>query len=97
MAVLLPVLLTAALAAAQTQSPAQEKFRPFKLKTPEGTQKTLPDVLGKATLIVFFFPTCGYCNAAFPEIQKLHDAYKDRGLSMVWINVIPQQERLIAD
>jgi len=89
-AALLPLLLAASIAA------AKEKFRPFELKTPEGSRKTLSDVLGKATLVVFFFPTCGYCNAAFPEIQKLHDVYKDRGLSMVWINVIPQQERLIA-
>lgn len=94
---LLAVLLLTSVATAQERSAPLEKFRPFQLKTPEGTQKTLPDVLGKATLVVFFFPTCGFCNAAFPEIQKLHDAYKDRGLSMVWINVIPREERLIAN
>jgi peroxiredoxin len=81
----------------QDGAAAAEKFKPFKMKTLEGAQKSLSDVLGKATLVVFFFPTCPFCNAAFPEIQKLHDSYKDRGLSMVWINVVPEEERLIAD
>lgn len=92
--VLLGVLLLAAVA---TQNPAAaaESFKPFKLKTLEGSPRSLPDVLAKATVVVFFFPTCQYCNAAFPEVQKIYDAYKDRGLSMVWVNVVPDEERLI--
>lgn len=74
-----------------------EKLRPFKLKTLDGVEKTLPDVLGKATLVVFFFPTCPYCNAAFPKVQKIYDTYRDQGLSVVWINVVPDEQRLIAD
>ena len=66
--------LLLALAAAPGRAAAADAFKPFKMKTLEGAQKTLPDVLGKATLVVFFFPTCPFCNAAFPEIQKLHDA-----------------------
>jgi cytochrome oxidase Cu insertion factor (SCO1/SenC/PrrC family) len=76
---------------------AAERFKPFKLKTLDGVERTLADVLGKATLVVFFFPTCPYCNAAFPQIQKLHDTYKSEGLSMVWINVVPDEERLIPE
>ena len=79
------------------QAAAADSFRPFRLKTPDGTLTSLSDVMGKATLVVFFFPTCRFCNLAFPEMQRLHDRYKDRGLAMVWINVIPQQERLVAD
>ena len=93
--VLLAVLLLAAVAM-QNRAAAAESFRPFKLKALDGSQQSLPDVLGKATVVVFFFPTCQYCNAAFPEVQKIYDAYKDRGLSMVWINVVPDEEKLIA-
>jgi hypothetical protein len=96
-AILLCALLTTAASPGQERRTPVEQFKPFTLKTPEGTHKTLPDVLARATLIVFFFPTCGFCNTALPGIQKIHDTYKDRGLSMVWINVIPRQERLIAD
>jgi hypothetical protein len=46
---------------------------------------------------VFFYPTCPYCNAAFPSVQKMFDTYKEQGLSMVWINVISNEEGRIAD
>jgi len=77
---------------------AAESFKPFKkLKALDGSQQSLGDVLGpKATLVVFFFPTCPYCNAAFPEVQKIYDRYRGQGLSMVWINVLPDEEKLIA-
>ena len=92
-------LLLVAVAALAVASPAfAEKLKSFKLKTLDGVEKTLPDVLGsKATLVVFFFPTCPYCNAAFPKVQKLYDAYREKGLAMVWINVVPDEQKLIAD
>ena len=90
------VALMLAIVAPRGLAAAAESFRPFKMKTLEGVEKSLPDVLGKVTLVVFFFPTCPYCNAAFPEIQRLHDSYKERGLSTVWINVVPEEERLLA-
>jgi peroxiredoxin len=78
------------------QAIAADKFKPFTLKTLDGSERSLSSVLGKATLVVFFYPTCPYCNAAFPSVQKMYDAYRDRGLSMVWINVITNEESLIA-
>ena len=94
------ILLVAVVTAVATPQPvtAAEGFKPFKkLKTLDGSQQSLGDVLGpKATLVVFFFPTCPYCNAAFPEVQKIYDRYRGQGLSMVWINVLPDEEKLIA-
>jgi peroxiredoxin len=78
------------------QARAADKFKPFTLKTLDGSERSLSNVLGKTTLVVFFYPTCPYCNAAFPSVQKIYDSYKDRGLSMVWINVITNEENLIA-
>ena len=78
------------------QVTAADKFKPFALKTLDGSERSLSSVLGKATLVVFFYPTCPYCKAAFPSVQKIYDSYKDRGLSMVWINVITNEESLIA-
>jgi peroxiredoxin len=75
---------------------AADKFKPFTLKALDGSERSLSSVLGKATLVVFFYPTCPYCNAAFPSVQKIYDGYKDRGLSMVWINVITNEDSLIA-
>jgi thioredoxin-related protein len=91
------VLLALSIALAPRAALA-ENFKSFKLKTLEGDERSLPQVLGsKATLVAFFFPTCQYCNAAFPLVQKIYDANKDRGLAMVWINVLPDEQRLIAD
>ena len=92
------ILCALLLLALAVPSPASaEKLKSFKLKTLEGVERTLPDVLGsKATLVVFFFPTCPYCNAAFPKVQKLYDSYREQGLSMVWINVVADERKLIA-
>ena len=93
----LGVLLVLALAL-PAPGQAADKLKSFKLKTLDGVEQTLPGVLGsKATLVVFFFPTCPYCNAAFPAVQKLYDTYRAQGLSMVWINVVPDEQKLIAD
>jgi thiol-disulfide isomerase/thioredoxin len=92
---LLALVLWCSLAATAA---AAEPFKPFKLKTPDGKEQALADVLGsRATLVFFFFPTCVYCNQAFPHVQKLYDAYKDKGLSIVWINAVPSEQKLIAD
>jgi cytochrome oxidase Cu insertion factor (SCO1/SenC/PrrC family) len=29
-------------------------------------------------------------------VQKLYDSYREQGLSMVWINVVPDEQKLIA-
>ena len=76
---------------------AAETFKPFKLKGVDGVERSLSDVLGKATLVGFFYPSCKYCGAAYPGIQRLYESYKDRGLSVVWINVMPEENRLIAE
>ncbi|MQA31722.1 MAG: redoxin family protein [Luteitalea sp.] len=94
-------ILLAALLVAVVRLPdsahAAERFKAFKLKSADGRETKLADVLDRATVVVFFFPTCGFCKASLPSVQKLHDAYKDQGLSMVWINVVPNEDRLIAD
>ncbi len=80
-------------ASSQTVS---DTFRPFSLKTLDGKKKTLKDFSNKVTLVSFFFPRCPYCNVELPEIQKIYDKYKERGLSAVWVNILPEEVGLIA-
>lgn len=75
---------------------AADKFKPFSLKTPDGSTKTLRDMAGTATLVGFFFPSCVYCNAAVPSLQNIYDKYKGQGLSVVWINIVPGENKKIA-
>jgi len=74
---------------------ANDGFKPFSLKTMDGQKKTLRDFSNKVTLVTFFFPRCPYCNVELPEIQKMYDRYKEKGLSAVWINVLPEEDKLI--
>jgi thiol-disulfide isomerase/thioredoxin len=81
----------------RTNAPtADQQFKPFKMKTLDGTDKTLQDFANKVTLVSFFFPKCPSCNVELPEEQKIYDKYKDKGLSMVWINILPDEEELVA-
>jgi len=92
-------LVAALLAASAAGAVAQERepLKPFKLKTLDKQEALLKDVLGrKATMVVFFFPTCKFCNVAFPALQKFYDTYRAQGLAMVWVNAVPQEEKLIA-
>lgn len=93
---LLLASITMPSAFAEASADEARNFKPFKLKSLDGVEQKLADVLGKATLVVFFFPSCPYCNAAFPDVQKLYDLYKDQGLSVVWINVLPEEQKQIA-
>jgi thiol-disulfide isomerase/thioredoxin len=81
---------------AQTVSEKPTSFKPFTLRTLEGKKVTLKSFSNKAILVNFFFPRCPFCNVELPEIQKLYDRYKDRGLSVVWINILPEEDNLIA-
>jgi peroxiredoxin len=89
------LLLTSLLLGCES-APAAEKFKPFKLRTLDGTTKTLQDFANKATLIAFYYPSCAYCNLALPEILKIYNKYKDQGLSWVIINVKTEENKLIA-
>jgi len=83
-------------AASPTTAVVGTAFKPFKLKTIDGQPRTLADVRGsKATLVVFFYPRCPYCNAEAPAIQKLADTYRVQGLSVVYVNILPDQDKLV--
>jgi len=94
---LLFCLLFIFLLASSNQTQAASKFKSFKLESLDGTTRTLDDFKNKATLIAFFFPTCTYCNQAFPETVRIYEKYKDQGLSMVWINIVEDEVDLIPD
>jgi cytochrome oxidase Cu insertion factor (SCO1/SenC/PrrC family) len=83
-------------AAKPVSQTASDNFKPFSLTTLDGKKKTLKDFSNKVTLVSFFFPRCPYCNVELPQIQKIYDKYKDRGLSAVWVNILPDEVGLIA-
>ncbi|HYK90959.1 MAG TPA: TlpA disulfide reductase family protein [Acidobacteriota bacterium] len=81
----------------QSQVLAKDGFKPFVYKTLNGERKALQDFLNKATLVTFFFPTCSYCNGEMPYLQKVYDKYRDKGFSMVAIDIYSDQDSTVAD
>jgi len=51
---------------------------PFELKGPDGKAVTLEGLRGKVVVVQFWATWCGFCKKAAPEIQKLHEAVKDK-------------------
>jgi len=57
----------------------------WSLKTPEGKTVKLSDLRGEVVVMEFWSTWCVYCKESLPEVQKLHERYKDRGLKVVAI------------
>lgn len=55
----------------------------------DGTTKPirLSDFLGRVVLLDFWTPTCGPCIGSFPRTKALYEKYKDKGLSIVAVNL----------
>lgn len=55
----------------------------FTLAALDGTKYTLSAQKGKVVLLDFWATWCGPCVRLLPDVQKLHQKYKDKGL-IVW-------------
>jgi len=58
----------------------------FNLTSVDGNKVTLASLKGKVVLLDFWATWCGPCKAAMPTIQKLHEAYKDKGVVILGVN-----------
>lgn len=58
-----------------------------------GKVVTRDDLKGKVVLIDFWQTWCAPCRQLMPEVQKLHDKYKDKGVLV--IGVTPEDRALV--
>ena len=58
---------------------------------PDSRPIKLDDYKGKVFLLNFWYPLCGPCRGEFPSLQVVLDKYKDRGFSIVAINIHPNE------
>ncbi len=54
----------------------------FKVKTQDGTERSLADYKGKVLMVVNTATECGF-TSQYEELQKLYDKYKDQGLEIL--------------
>lgn len=56
------------------------------LRSGNGDTVSLRDLRGKVVLLDFWYSTCGPCVMAFPSLQKIHERYADRGVTVLGVN-----------
>ncbi|MEN8789576.1 MAG: TlpA disulfide reductase family protein [Flavobacteriaceae bacterium] len=59
----------------------------FSAPTPDGEKLALTDVLGSVTILDFWAAWCKPCRAENPNVVKLYDKYKDKGLSILGVSL----------
>lgn len=52
-----------------------------------GAEASLSSMKGKVVLVDFWATWCKPCIATMPELQKLHDAYSAKGLTVVGVSI----------
>lgn len=58
----------------------------FTLREPDGTEHTLSDYRGKIVILDFWATWCGPCLAVMPQLQEVHEQFKDQGVVMIGVN-----------
>ncbi len=59
----------------------------FSAPNPNGEQLALNDVLGKVTIVDFWAAWCKPCRAENPNVVRVYNKYKDRGLSILGVSL----------
>ena len=78
-------------AALQLIRPKPPKDAPdFQVRTPEDGQLRLSDLRGKVVFLNFWATWCEPCREEMPSMERLHRAYKDRGLVVLAISTDTQ-------
>ncbi len=69
----------------------------FKLSDPTGKEVTLASLKGRVVLLDFWATWCGPCKQAMPSIQKLHEKYKDKPVTIIGVNCWEKSDKLAID
>jgi peroxiredoxin len=64
----------------------------FELKTPAGASIALSDVRGEAVLVNLWATWCPPCRAEMQSIEKVYQEYKDRGFTVIAVNMTYQDD-----
>ena len=67
----------------------------FNLKTLAGSEVSLESLKGKVLLVDFWATWCKPCIEGMPELQKLHDLYSEKGLTVLGVSIDEKGEKAV--
>src|SRR5262245_14949869 len=59
----------------------------FTLKDLKGRPRSLKSLRGKTVLLDFWATWCGPCRITMPQVAKIHEQYKSKGVEVISINI----------
>lgn len=65
----------------------------FTLSTPEGREVSMYDVQGKVKVIDFWASWCGPCRMENPNMVKLYQDFKDKGLAVISVSLDEKKDK----
>lgn len=85
--ILLLILSLAAAGAAQAQARVGEPVPAFDTRLLDGKSLPAAALQGKTVLVVFWATWCPSCQRELPELQKLYDRHRAKGLEILALSV----------
>lgn len=67
----------------------------FSLQTPDGEVVKMYDVKGKLKIIDFWASWCGPCRLENPNMVKLYNDYKDKGLTIISVSLDEKKDKWV--
>ena len=64
------------------------------MKNLDGKKVTLDDYKGKVVFLNFWATWCGWCKREMPSMERLYEAFKDRGLEILAVDVRESPEKI---
>ena len=61
----------------------------------EGRDQALRDLKGSVVLVDFWATWCKPCLETMPQLQKLYNAYSDKGLEVLGVSIDEDQDRIV--
>ena len=91
-----PAIAEDPVAALQLIRPRPPKDAPdFELRTPDDRLLRLSDFKGKVVFLNFWATWCEPCREEMPSMERLHRAYKDRGLVVLAVSTDSQGANVV--